>query len=282
MTGSTAHLAHDASLGAPPDVLACLERDLGYVFADRGRLVHALAHRSYCAEHPGTPSNERLELLGDAVLDLVVTDHVYRTYPELPEGDLAKLRASVVSSEALAEVAAELAIGAALLLGKGEEATGGRAKASILADAVEAVIAAVYLDRGMTAAGVVVMSMVEERIAANAAGPGGRDYKTRLQELVSRRFDAVPRYRLRHDGPDHDRRFFASVMVRGEVWGEGQGRAKKQAEQAAARRAWERLAAAPPAGEGDDGDEHGGDDHAHGVQDDRHVTAADEGRRVDA
>lgn len=237
------------------DPFADLEAGCGYTFDDRQLLAHAVTHRSYCAEHPGAPSNERLELLGDAVLGLVVTEHLYCTYTHLSEGDLAKLRASVVSSEALAEIALELDLGSALRLGKGEEATGGRAKASILADALEAVIAAVYLEGGMDAVRLSVLRMVEERIAANATGPGGRDYKTRLQELAARRYDTIPRYRVRHDGPDHARRFFAVVALEGEVVGEGEGRAKKQAEQAAARAAWERLTALSPERDDDrDGD----------------------------
>ncbi|MGH9269476.1 MAG: ribonuclease III family protein, partial [Acidimicrobiales bacterium] len=138
-----------------------------------------MAHRSWCAETEGAESNERLEFLGDAVLGLVITDHLYRTYPDLPEGELAKVRASLVNSEALAEVAADLGMGAALHLGKGEAQSGGREKPSILADAMEAVLAATYLDGGWDAAYKLVMSLLGERIAAAAEGPGGQDYKTR-------------------------------------------------------------------------------------------------------
>ena len=200
-----------------------------------------MAHRSWCAETPGVESNERLEFLGDAVLGLVVTDHVFRTYPALPEGHLAQVRAAVVNAGALAEVAEELELGRALLLGKGEDASGGREKPSILADAMEAVLAATYLDGGWDAAYKLVMSLLGERIAAAAEGPGGQDYKTRLQELAARRFDQMPRYEVRDEGPDHAKRFYANVMLQGTARGRGEGRSKKQAEQAAARMAWEWL-----------------------------------------
>jgi ribonuclease-3 len=175
------------------------------------------------------------------VLGLVVTDHVYRTYPDLPEGELAKVRATVVSAAALAEVAAELELGEAVLLGRGEDASGGREKPSILADAMEAVIGAVYLDGGWEAASELVLGLLGERIAEAAAGPGGQDYKTRLQELAARSFEALPEYQVVDEGPDHAKRFFATVVLGGERRGDGEGRSKKQAEQAAARRAWEAL-----------------------------------------
>ena len=172
-----------------------------------------------------------------------MTDHLFRTYPDLPEGELAKVRASVVNSAALAEVAASLGIGPALLLGKGEDQSGGREKPSILADAMEAVIGAVYIDGGWDAASDLVMTLLGDRITEAAAGPGGQDYKTRLQELSAHRFDQLPRYEVVDEGPDHAKRFFASVSVGGEVQGRGEGRSKKQAEQAAARVAWESLQA---------------------------------------
>ena len=233
----------------PADALTGLADRLGHSFDDLELLDRALAHRSWWAETPGHPSNERLEFLGDAVLGLVVTDHVFRSYPGLPEGELAKVRASVVSAAALADVAAELDLGGALLLGKGEDASGGREKPSILADALEAVIGAIYLDGGWEAAAEVVLGLLGDRIAAAAAGPGGQDYKTRLQELSARAFDDVPRYLVVDEGPDHAKRFFATVIVGGRPRGKGEGRSKKQAEQAAARCAWEALRAAGP---GDD------------------------------
>jgi ribonuclease-3 len=188
-------------------------------------------------------SNERLEFLGDAVLGLVVTDHIYRTYPDLPEGELAKLRAAVVSAAALAEVAVELDLGEAVLLGKGEDGSGGREKPSILADALEAVIGAVYLDGGWDAAHTLVMRLLGDRIIEASEGPGGQDYKTRLQELTARHLTELPRYRISDDGPDHAKRFFAEVRVGGELRGRGEGRSKKQAEAAAARDAWQALRA---------------------------------------
>ena len=216
---------------------------LGWRFSDSSLLERAMAHRSWCAEASGEESNERLEFLGDAVLGLVVTDHIFRTYPGLPEGELAKVRASVVNSALLAEVAAELDIGLFLQLGKGEDASGGREKPSILADAMEAVIGAVYLDGGWDAAAGMVLQLLGERVAEAAAGPGGQDYKTRLQELAARSFDQLPRYLVEDDGPDHAKRFYAVVLVGGHERGRGEGRSKKQAEQAAARAAWAELAA---------------------------------------
>jgi ribonuclease III len=175
------------------------------------------------------------------VLGLVVTDHIYRTFPDLPEGELAKVRASVVSAAALADVAAELELGQAVLLGKGEDGSGGREKPSILSDALEAVLGAVYLECGWDAVQRLVMDLLGERIAEASIGPGGQDYKTRLQELSAQLFGEVPRYAVTDDGPDHAKRFFAQVKVGGTVRGRGEGRSKKQAEAAAARAAWEAL-----------------------------------------
>jgi len=243
-----------------------LARRLGWEVGDGELLARSLAHRSWVAETPGNDSNERLEFLGDAVLGLVVTDHLFRTYPMLPEGELAKVRASVVNAAALADVAASLDIGDALLLGKGEGQSGGREKPSILADAMEAVIGAVYIDRGWDAAADLIMRLLGERIEEAAAGPGGQDYKTRLQELCARHFDDLPQYEVADEGPDHAKRFDAVVRVTGEERGRGQGRSKKQAEQAAARVAWEALTADLADGallseealaEGDDGGDDG-------------------------
>jgi ribonuclease-3 len=228
-----------------------LEGALGFKFRDAGLVERALAHRSYCAEHPDTFSNERLEFLGDAVLGLVVTDYMFAEYPEMPEGELAKLRASVVNSEVLADIAREVGLGAALLLGKGEDTTGGRDKPSILADAMEAVIAAVYLDGGWAPARKLVLRLLESRIVEGASGPGGHDYKTRLQELATQTFEQLPRYHVRHEGPDHSKRFFAKVLLQGATWGTGEGRSKKQAEQAAARAAWRSLREREVAGPND-------------------------------
>lgn len=231
----------DGAPGAELPTLEPLARRLGLVFHDPHLLVQALSHRSWCAESGGQPSNERLEFLGDAVLGLVVAEHSYGTYPELPEGSLAKVRAAVVNTHVLAEVALELDLGPALLLGRGEDASGGRRKASILANAVEAVIGAAYLDQGREAAAGLVLRLLGDRIADAAAGPGAEDYKTRLQELVIRRVGELPRYEVNGAGPDHARRYTAAVYVSGSAAGRGEGRSKKDAEQAAARAAWEAL-----------------------------------------
>jgi ribonuclease-3 len=223
--------------------LVLLNARLGHPVDEPSVLGPSLVHRSWCAEHPGWRSNERLEFLGDAVLGLVVTDHLFRTYPELPEGELAKVRASVVSAAALAEVAAELDLGASLLLGKGEDGSGGREKPSILADALEAVLGIVYIDGGWPAAERLVLGLLGARVTEAASGPGGQDYKTRLQELSSRRFESLPRYEVVDEGPDHAKSFDAAVRIDGEVRGRGVGRSKKQAEQAAARDAWQSLRA---------------------------------------
>jgi ribonuclease III len=198
-------------------------------------------HRSWCAENPGWRSNERLEFLGDSVLGIVITDHLFTTYPELAEGDLAKVRASVVSAAALSEVADELALGDAMLLGKGEDGSGGREKPSILADALEAVLGVVYVEVGMDSARDLVLRLLLARTTEAATGPGGQDYKTRLQEIAARLFADQPAYEVTDQGPDHAKHFFAEVRVDGAVRGRGQGRSKKQAEQAAARDAWQRL-----------------------------------------
>ena len=229
-----------------------LARRLGRTFADEELLTQALSHRSWCAEAGGRPSNERLEFLGDAVLGLVVAEHCYRTYPDLPEGALAKVRAAVVNTGVLAEVATELGLGDALLLGRGEDHSGGRAKASILANSVEAVIGAVYIDGGWGAAAALVMDLLGRRIVLAAAGPGADDFKTRLQELVLHKIGELPRYDVEGTGPDHARRFRAQVYVAGSERGVGEGRSKKDAEQAAARRAWAELSDDDGGGGADD------------------------------
>jgi ribonuclease-3 len=214
---------------------------LGVQFAERSLLENALRHRSWCAENGAVESNERLEFLGDAVLGLVVTTHLFTTYPSFPEGELAKVRAAVVSSASLAEVAREIELGGHLLLGKGEDQSGGREKRSILADAFEAVIGATYLDGGWETAQPLIMRLVGGRIIDAAAGPGGHDYKTRLQEFAARVFDEVPRYEIDDHGPDHAKRFVARVVIGGDVRGSGEGRSKKEAEQASAHMAWHVL-----------------------------------------
>lgn len=224
-----------------PEAVDALSGRLGWTAADLPLLNQALAHRSWCAENAGWASNERLEFLGDSVLGLVVTDHLYLTYPTLPEGELAKIRSSVVNAVALAEVATDLAVGEALLLGKGENSSGGRQKASILADAMEALIGAVYLDQGWSAVEELVMGLFGPRIEEAAGRPGGGDYKTRLQELCAREFEKLPIYLVEEEGPDHAKRFDAVVIIDGTQRGTGRGRSKKQAEQAAARDAWHHI-----------------------------------------
>lgn len=219
---------------------------LGHDFADPSLLELALTHRSWCAEHDGTESNERLEFLGDAVLGMAVTDHVFRRFPDAAEGEMAKIRAAVVSATALGQAAERLALGDALRLGRGEHLSGGRRKQSILADAMEAVIGAVYVDGGWPAAQRVVEDLLGERISAAAAGPGVHDYKTRLQELMARRHGRPPLYEVTETGPDHGKRFHATVFVDGSPAGRGEGSSKKQAEQAAAAVAWGELTAVGP------------------------------------
>lgn len=202
---------------------------------DPDLLAPALVHRSWCAEHAGHESNERLEFLGDSVLGLAVTDHIYRTHEELPEGDLTDIRKTVVSSVALADVAESLGVGEHLLLGKGEELSGGRQKPSILADAMEAIIGAVYLAEGAEASSALVLRILGPRLATARAD--GADHKSRLQELAAHRFGTPPRYEVQATGPDHARTFYVTVTIDGEPHGTGVGRSKKQAEQLAARHA---------------------------------------------
>lgn len=213
-----------------------IEDRVGHSFSDPALLRLALTHRSVSSEDPARNDNERLEFLGDAVLQLVVTDLLYRSYPQLAEGQMAKVRAAVVSRGTLAEVARQLGIGEHIELAPSEEATGGREKDSILADAVEAVIGAIYLDGGLEPARDVIFEMWSGRVAERAREPGVKDYKTRLQELVARD-GARPVYEVAGTGPDHDRRFTAKVSVEGTEYGTGEGRSKKEAEQEAAARA---------------------------------------------
>lgn len=227
-----------------PGDLGKLEEAIGHRFADRTLLASAMVHRSYIAEHPGPESNERLEFLGDAVLGLVVAELGYRRFPEAPEGQLSESRKQVVNASTLAAVARELGIGEHLALGKGEDVGGGRDKASILADACEAVIGAVYLDAGFARAAHVVEQMIGDRLQIAIGAP--QDHKTALQELCSRRGSSAPVYRVTSTGPDHLRRFTAEVEVDARVRGRGMGGSKKEAEQAAARAALEDLGLATP------------------------------------
>lgn len=204
-------------------------------------LERALTHRSFAYEHGGLPTNERLEFLGDAVLGLVVTDALFREYPDLPEGHLAKLRAAVVNMRALADVARGLHLGDYVRLGRGEEGTGGRDKASILADTLEAVIGAVYIERGLESADVLVHRLFDPVIARSARLGAGLDWKTSLQELTAASVLGVPEYHVDESGPDHQKSFQALVRVGGRVYGSGTGRSKKEAEQHAAEAAWSAI-----------------------------------------
>lgn len=218
-----------------------LDRALGVSFDDASLREAALTHRSFAFERGLSVTNERLEFLGDSVLGLVVTDLAYRSYPDLPEGSLAKLRAAIVNMAALADVARSLDLGRLVFLGKGEEQSGGRDKSSILADALEAVFGAVYLDRGLGVATELIERLFRPRMEAYVRGEGDRDYKTILQELASQELRAMPEYRIEERGPDHEKEFTATVYLSGEPLGTGSGRSKKEAEQQAAREAHERI-----------------------------------------
>lgn len=222
---------------APVEVLL---RRLG-VTVSEPLLTRALTHRSYAFEQGGLPTNERLEFLGDAVLGVAVTDALYRRYPDEPEGQLAKSRSGIVSALALAEVARELDLGSCLLLGNGEELTGGRDKPSILADGLEAVLGAVYLEHGFAVACQVVLRLMAGRLA-QATRPGrGNDWKTTLQEHAASLDLGLPEYRVDGTGPDHARRYRAEVLLEDVARGVGEGPSKKQAEQRAAEYACRAL-----------------------------------------
>ena len=218
-----------------------LEEKLGYSFQNRELLENALTHSSRANESRGKlPSNERLEFLGDSILGMVVADHLYRGHPDLPEGDLTRTRAALVCEESLVEVAQALNLGEYLRLGKGESSGGGRERPSIQADAVEAVLAAIYLDGGIGSARKFIQKFILSRETDGLAKP--LDHKTALQELVQRESGQVLRYRLvGEEGPDHNKRFFVEVTLNGQAVGSGSGRSKKEAEQAAAKDALEKM-----------------------------------------
>jgi ribonuclease-3 len=220
----------------PAGLLAALRVELSGELCTR-----ALTHRSYAYENGGLPTNERLEFLGDSVLGVVVTDALYRRHPDLPEGQLAKLRAAVVNMRALAGVGRSLGLGQYLLLGRGEEASGGRDKSSILADTVEALIGAVYYEHGIDAARVLVHRLVDSLLDSSARLGAGLDWKTSLQELTASASLGVPEYAVSEEGPDHAKLFHASALVQGVARGQGSGRSKKEAEQAAAAAAFRSL-----------------------------------------
>ena len=228
---------------AEPSDYATLEGILSYSFRDRGVLEQALRHASWCNEQPGDrlEDNQRLEFLGDAVLALMVGQRLMERFPDAHEGALSVTRAQVVSEEGLSEVAGQLGIGAWLMLGKGEDKSGGRSKPSILADAFEAIVAAVYLDGGFKAAWELVERLLTQRIEA-AELRNFYDFKTRLQETAQARLKATPTYRVVQEvGPSHDKRFVVAVTLGNDEWARAVGKSKKEAEQMAAAEANFRL-----------------------------------------
>lgn len=221
-----------------------LEKKLNYTFRNKALLEGALCHSSYANEHRAErlSSNERLEFLGDSVLGFVTAEFLFASHPDLPEGDLTRIRAALVCEQSLYEVASQLNLGAYLKLGRGEESGGGRKRTSILADAVEAVFAAVYLDGGISAASALIHRCLLEAEREEAVEERRRDYKTALQELVQRQADQILTYRMvGEEGPDHAKTFMAEVLLNGERLGTGSGHSKKEAEQAAARGALDIL-----------------------------------------
>jgi ribonuclease III len=246
----------ERSEAARNDPVGVLETRLGMSVPDRTVALAALTHKSYVNEHreeSGLADNERLEFLGDAVIDLAVSHRLMERFPSAKEGDLSKMRAAVVDEQGLSEMARALGLGELLRLGRGEELTGGRQKASLLADAMEAVVAAVFLGAGLQPVLTIVDRFLGEAFARAASGTLDRDYKTQLQELAQSRLRSTPRYRVvAEHGPDHSKIFEVETDLRGEVLGRGAGRSKKDAEQAAARLALDllgrRFGDAPPNG----------------------------------
>ncbi len=219
-----------------------------HVELDSETLERALTHRSFAYENGGLPTNERLEFLGDSVLGLVVTDTLFRDNPELAEGQLAKMRASIVNSQSLAEVSRQIGLGDFIRLGRGEITTGGSDKSSILADTMEAVIGAVYLSRGLAEASELVHRFFDPLIDRAGDLGAGLDWKTSLQELTAAEGMGVPEYVLTEKGPDHQKSFEAQVRVGERLFGHGEGRSKKIAEQQAAETAWKEIQGEADAG----------------------------------
>src|SRR2546427_11643175 len=227
------------------DGLDEIQRRLGYRFRRSSLLIEALTHKSYLneAKETGELDNERLEFLGDAVLDLVVSEYILSAFPDAAEGELSKLRARLVSEKTLARVAGRIGLGELLRLGRGETKTHGHNKPSILADALEAVFAGVYLDGGFDAAAASVKAAFSEELASCDRSLLARgDFKTDLQEVCQREFEILPHYRtIRETGPDHEKQFEVEILIRGERYGVGVGKSKKEAEQMAAKHALEKL-----------------------------------------
>jgi len=205
----------------------------------------ALTHRSFSFENGGLPTNERLEFLGDSVLGVVVTEHLYRTFPDSPEGTLAKMRAAVVNAVSLGGVGRDLGIGPLIRLGRGEASTGGADKTSILADTVVALIGAVFLSGGAESATILIHHLFDPLVEHASTLGAGLDWKTSLQEACAARGFSMPVYAMTETGPDHDKRFEAAAVVEGTTYGTGRGRNKKQAEQEAASEAFEHVVAIP-------------------------------------
>ncbi len=227
-----------------PRDLEELEGCLDYHFKNPALLQQAITHKSYLneAREKSQKDNERFEFLGDAVLDLVISQDLLLNYPDTPEGELSKMKARIVSETALAKVARRLEIGRFLLLGRGEEMTQGRAKPSLLANALEAILAAIYLDGGLESAGQVIQKIFKDDIAALLKTEAFTDYKTELQELCQRDYEILPTYTvLSESGPDHQKTFEVQLSIKGNVYGKGIGHSKKEAEQQAAREALEKL-----------------------------------------
>ena len=225
-------------------MLSELEAGLGYTFRDKSILENALTHSSYANENRerGLHDNERLEFLGDSILGFVVADYLYRSFPDKPEGELTRIRAALVCEESLHEVAQSLHLGDFLMLGKGEESGGGRRRPSILADAVEAVLAAVYLDGGIDKVRALIHRILLEKEQEQEVENRRRDCKTELQELVQRKPNQVLHYEpVSESGPDHAKVFAVAVTLNGQVIGLGSGHSKKEAEQSAARAALEQM-----------------------------------------
>ncbi len=225
------------------DYINKAEEQLGLIFFNKDLLKVALTHRSFSAEtSKKIEVNERLEFLGDAVLEFVVTDFLYNQYPNLEEGDLAMLRANIVNSEVLAKLAEDIGFGECIFMGKGTELTGGRKQASILGDCLEAILGAIYLDCGITEVKNFILKIFKNEIKKQASKEKYLDLKTNLQEYTMEKLKILPSYRIiQEKGPVHDKTFFAEVIVGGKVWGKGKGKSKKKAEQGAAKEALLRL-----------------------------------------
>jgi ribonuclease-3 len=237
-SGVRTHVWSSRDLTSKMPPLSDIEQRIAHRFRDKELLERSLTHTSFANENRGPAHNERFEFLGDAVLNLVVSEYLMKVCPDSPEGDLSRLRAAVVSEPALALVAREIGLGPYLFLGKGEEQTGGRDKDSLLANCLEALIAAIYLDAGNAAVEAFVIRFFEEPIKRTRTSRDSLDYKTEIQERCQDRLKQLPEYRIVSEtGPDHQKQFTVELFIKGEVYGRGTGRNKKEAEQKAAKEA---------------------------------------------